>query len=69
MQDEAIVARGRGLKKPYARITVAIDQITIRVDDKDNPEFWLEVIISVDKINEALQLVQLLGAKDSPSSI
>lgn len=35
--------RGRGRRRPYAEVRIEARSLLIRVDDADDPEFWIEI--------------------------
>jgi len=66
--DGEIPCAGRGLRKPVVQLQPGHRGLVIRVDDDDNPEFWLELCISETRLLRALAAVHRArhGAPDPP---
>lgn len=60
---------GRMLRKPVVKLNPCDRGLVVRVDDEDNPEFWLELCISETRLLRALAAVhRLVHSKPSASS-
>jgi len=67
--DGEIPCAGRMLGKPVVKLNPCDRGLVVRVDDSDNPEFWLEMCISETRLLRALAAVhRIIHAPTVPRS-
>lgn len=61
---------GRSLKSGRVTIFPAGDGLTIRIDDEERPEWWLEIVLTPERLQALLKLCEAaqLGGLELPEA-